>query len=316
MKKLSTIFGMLFLTAFIAKADCEVRIGVGPMEAGEIVAPGIESQLESKLQRALTRQGVMASGQYSQFFITGRFDSSYSDMVGGGTSNRYVVKTDLTLYIADQEGQVYASQSFPMKGVGDSEERAYIKCLGSLSPNDKDFVRFVQEAKDKIVSYFDDNYQAYLTKAQTAMTQRNYAEAMYYAGIIPECCRGFESAQNMLITAYKHATDYDAQTLLAKAEAAWGANPNENGALEALGYLAAIDPAASCYPQAQKLTNKITNTVRGDFEFENRTKYQREMDLEQKRIEAARAVGIAWAQNQPKTVYKTNFVVRHHYHHY
>lgn len=313
MKKVASIIAMMLAAVIAAQAQCEVRIGLGPMEAGDVVAPGIEQQLEAKLQRALSRQGIMASGQYSQFFITGRFDSSYADMVGGGTSQKYVIKTELTLYIADTEGQVYASQSFPLKGVGDSEERAYSKCLGSLNPAGRDFEQFVKDAKDKIVTYFDNNYPSYLTKANTAMNQRNYSEAMYFAGVIPECCRGFEEAQRVLLQAYQHSTDYDANTLLAKAEAAWGANPNETGAMEALGYLGAIDPGASCYAAAKKLTDKITRTVRSDFEFETRTKYQKQMDLEQQRIAAARAVGVAWAKNQPKTVYKTNFIVRHHY---
>lgn len=310
---LSSFFAILAATVIAVSAQCDLRIGVGPISQGENVPAAIERQLQSRVLRALARNGVSAGNYGSQFFVAARFDNGFED-VTSGTAPKYVIKTVLTLYIADTEGQVYSAWSTDLKGVGDSQERAYMRCLDGLKASSPDFVKFVDDGRDKIVEYFNNNYPSYIDKARTAMNQRNYDDAAYYVSQIPECCNGWDQAQALALKIYEHSTDYDAATLLAKAEAAWAADPTDNGAAVAGGYLAQIDPNAACRPQAEALMKKMSRVVKANWDYENITKVEMAHEREKMRIKAAQAIGVAAAQNRPKTVYK--FVYPRGYYYY
>ena len=305
--KIVAFFLCLFCSSFTYAGDCELRISVAPIKMGENVPASISDKLESRLMRVVSSQGVVADPVFGQFFITGRFDDELNDIMSG-TSQKNIVKTTLTLYIADsQNRQIYATESFDLKGVGNSEERAYIKALNGLSASNTKLQQFVNKAKTKIINYFDNNYKTYIAKAQTAMKTRSYEEALYHVTAIPECCKGFDEARNLTLSIYKDYIDYEGVQLLAKARGAWGADPTEYGATEAYGYLSQIDPKASCYSEAVKLGNQIQKTVKANWDFENVKKYNDQISLEKMQIKAARDVAVAWGENQPKEIYHYDY---------
>ena len=293
------------LTTF--SQDCELRISVAPIQSGKNVPNGISEQLEARLMRVVSSQGVVADPLYGQFFIAGRFDDQVNDIMSG-TTQKNIVKTTLTLYIADaQNRQIYASESFDLKGVGVSEERAYIKALNGLSASNLKLKNFVSNAINKIIDYFDLNYPTYISKAKTAMNSRSYEEALYYITAIPECCKGFNDAQALTLSIYQHYIDYEGAQLLALARGAWGADPTESGASIAYDYISQIDPAASCFPDAIKLGNQMQKTVKANWDFENIKKYNDQIELEKMQIQAAKEVSKAWAENQPKEIYHYDY---------
>lgn len=61
------------------------------------------------------------------------------------------------------------------------------------------------------------------------------------------------------------------------------------------------------------LSKSIGQTVKKNWDFENVTKYKDAVALEKQRIESARAIGVAWAKNQPKTVNRYYWVSRYRY---
>lgn len=66
-------------------------------------------------------------------------------------------------------------------------------------------------------------------------------------------------------------------------------------------YLAGIDPSSSAYSGAQALVKEMGKTVKSDRDFELRDKYHDKVALEKSRIEAARAVGVAFGNGQKPT---------------
>ena len=283
--------------------DCELRISSGPIRLGENVPRAIEHNLESKMMKVIASQGVVADPINGQFFIAGRLDDELND-IAAGTAQKNIVKTTLTLYIADsQNQQIYASESFSLKGVGNSEERAYISALNGLNGANVKLQQFIRDSKNKIINYFDNNYKTYLTKAKTAMNTRSYEEALYYVTSIPECCIGFSEAEALTITIYQHYIDYIGAQLLAQARGAWGSDPTDIGALEAYSYLSQIDPNASCYPEALSLGKEMQKTVKANWDFENVKKYNDSIELQKMQIKSAKDVAIAWAKNQPKEIH-------------
>lgn len=296
--------------------DCDIRISVAPIEQGEQVPYAINSKIENYLMRAISRHGVTADPYYGQFFVAGRFDHVLDDIVPGPPS-RHVLKTTLTLYVGDAVNkQVFATTSFDLKGVGNSEERAYINAMSSLSSKNNSMAQFIEGAKAKILDYYNQNYSSYLAKARNAMQLRNYDEALFYTSSIPECCVGYGEATQLTMQIFQSNVNYDGDMLLAQARAAWAASPNEDGAREAWFYLSQIDPSSSCYSAAMALGEQIRKSVKEDFDFEYKEKYRNEVALEKQRIAAARDIGVAWAKSQPRVI--TNYVIsnRHHYYRY
>lgn len=302
--KISTVLAGLVLMAassMTASADdCQVLIGIAPMEQGQDVPDVIVQRLNNKLTNLMAQEGVVAGDYESRFFVSGRFDTGYFDRNSNGN---YLVKTTLTLLIGDADGKkVFASRQFELKGAGKTEQLAYVNALNSLNARNPNFKSFVEDGRAKIVDYFNSNYKTYLTRAKTALSTKNYGEAFYYALSIPECCVGYDEAVSLVKTVYTDQINDEGLRLLAQANAAWAAHPDETGAEEAHQYLAQIDPGASCYSDAQALSNRIAQTVKKNWDFENVTKYNDALALEKQRIESARAVGIEWAKNQPQTV--------------
>lgn len=292
-----------FTFGAFAQEDCEIGIAVAPISQGDGVPVAIASRLDSKIRQILSQNGIAGAPENSQFFAAGRFDKAYHDELGG-TSPKTVLKTTLTLYIGDADGQkVFASKAIDLKGVGTSEERAYQMALNSLKPDSKAVQDFVTEGKRKIIAYYDAKYPQILAKANTALKQRDYPEALYWASQIPDCCKGFEAANELMVKAYQEEVDAAGKQLLMKAQGAFSADPTAVGAAKASEYLSQIDPAASCMPQAEELAKKMEAVTKAQWKFENVDKYRDKMAMHRHMIDASKAAAVAKAKSRPNVVY-------------
>lgn len=305
MKKLIIAILAWMPTAFHAQG-CDVHLMATPMEQGEDVPERISDILTTRLATAVTATGVTADVNYGQFFVTGKMNHIYKETLPGPPM-QFAIHTTLTLYIGDiVNQQVYATKSFDLRGVGNSEERALINALSRLNGKNKDLQDFVQSGKQKIVDHFDKNYTAYLQKARRAASLDNSDEALYHATLIPECSRGYAEASALVLSVYRSSIDKIGKALLLKAKAAWSSHPDGKGAATAFSYLTLIDSEASCYQEALKLGDEIGKTVQGNWTFDHRQKYQDQIELEKHRIAAAKAIGTAWGNGQKEQ--KTNLM--------
>lgn len=308
--KKSFIAVMALATATIgnAQGECSIDVSVADISKGDVVPAAINSKLEGKLTQAISKAGLTSAPYDSRFFVAGRFDDAFND-ISGGTSQKVYVKTTLTLYIGDADEQkIFASEAFELNGVGGSDQQAYTRALGKLNATNPKLVEFLRNGKQKIIDYFDANYQSYINNAKKAMAARNFDEALYYATAIPSCCKGYDQANALAMQIYKQSMNHSAQQLLAKARAAWAADPTADGAAEAHSFLSQIDPESSCYAEAQALSKQISQTTQKQWELENVTKYNNEVELQKQRINAAKEVAVAWANSRPKQVNRYVFV--------
>lgn len=306
---------MASLLCGTAFADCDIDISIADITKGDVVPYAINNKLEAKLAQALGKAGMVVAPYDSQFFVAGRFDDAYNDITGGPSQKVYV-KTTLTLYIGDANDQkIFASESFELSGVGSSDQQAYTKALNKISASNLQLQDFFEKGKQRIIDFYDSNYRQILNKAQQAISSRNFGEALYYATSIPSCSRGYNEANAMVASIQNQNMNYESQGLLAKAKAAWAADPTADGAAEAHKYLSQIDPESSAWSEGQKLAADISKTVKTQWEFENVTKYKDQVSLEKQRIAAAKEAAVAWAKSRPKTVNRYVFVDRH-YHRY
>lgn len=295
-------FILILLTVAINAAamaqNCDIHLMVAPVEQGEKVTEGFNDMLMTRLEQSVSQMGIVADPDFSQFFITGKLTHFYKETLPGPPVQTALHST-LTLYVGDAiNKQIYATESFEVRGVGNSPERALLNAMRQLNGTNRKVQDLIEKGKKKIVDYYDKNYQSLLRKAERAAAQNQYDEALYYVTNIPECCNGYDEAYQMTIRLFNEKLMRDGKKLLQLAQAAYYADPSAKGAAKAMTYLAMIDPDSPVQSEVAKLAQEIKTNTKSDYDFENRQKYRDSVELEKERISAARAIGVAWGNGQ------------------
>ena len=263
--------------------------------------------LQNRLLQLLSHNGVAGMDYLSQFFLTAVVEPVDKDVLAGPPAK--VVETmDVTLFIADYSAQkVLASTTMRVKGIGENENRCYLKALGNLNLNNQQMKAFVQEGKEKIVRYYDSEAANILKKAAYLAGQKQYEEALSMIALIPSQCKAYDETLQQGLSIYQQLIDQRCVELLAQARMAWAAEQNAIGAQKAGEFLAEIYPDAKCYEDAMSLYKEIKGKVLDDWKFEMK-QYQDGVDLEKQRIGAMREVGVAFGKGQQPTTTNIGFL--------
>lgn len=300
---------MLGSAVLTANADnCTIDIAIAPMAEGQNIPAAAQNQLRSQLRTLLSRNGFMGSEYGQRFYIMPEL-TVLSNNVTSGVKPRVILQTQLTLVVGDcLEGKEYCSESFDLRSVGNTTHDAYSRAMSKLTINTPGLVNFFSNARKRIISYYDKNFKSYIDKAQQAAKQHNYEKALYYATIIPACCKGYEQASQVAMDILQEHFDYEGRMLLAKAKGEWAANPTADGAREAFVYLSEIDPSAKCYDEARALGDQMSKVTKAQWHFENVTKYNDAKDYYTRHLELAHEIGMKYAENQPEQIYTLDFI--------
>ena len=304
------ILSLLFaaMSTMAVAQNCEIQLMVSPVQQGDEVTDGFNNMLMTRLTNVITQKGVAADPYFNQFFITGKFTHFYKETLPGPPMQTAMHST-LTLYIGDAiNQQVYATESFEVRGVGNSLERALLNAMTQINGKNQKIEALIDKGKKKILDYYNNNYETLLKKAQAAAAVNEYGEALYYIASIPECCEGYAQAYAMLNQVFTEKLTREGKQLLQLAQAVYFADRSANGAAKALQYLAMIDPSSPVQGEAMKLAQEMKEQTKSDYDFETRQKYRDAVSLEKDRIAAARAVGVAWGNGQKAQTTNLMFV--------
>lgn len=296
---------LLALTSSMKAYDCELFIQVLPVEG---VPSDVSDLICTRLQNALNANGAIASGDYGQFYISAKCGDLYKETLATAPM-QVAVNSELTLGIAEIEGgSVFATKTFNLKGVGTTEQRAYINALKGINGANQNLVSFIKEAKDNTIMYFDKNYKSFLTKAKRAASMHDYSQALYYSTLIPSCSKGYSEAEVVVGEYYQNYVDEEGEKILNNAKAAFAVSPNANGAVKAYALLALINPQSKAYNNALKLANDIKKQTKVEYDFEVHQKYKDNMVIRQSIINAAREIGIAYGKSHQPDTTLINFI--------
>ena len=264
-------------------------------------------QIENKLTRLLTQNGVATQDYLNQFFITAFAIPQTKDVLPGPPM-QIAENIEINFYIADYYNQiVYSTASVNAKGVGTTDAKSYIDAIRHINLNSPELKRFITEGKAKIIDYYNTQSPKMLEKAQTLALRHQYEEALYICSTIPSECDYYSQALAVGNTIYQQMIDYQCQINLQKAKMAWAAEQNSYGATQAGEYLAQIYPEAKCYSEAEALYKEIKAKVLDDWKFEMK-KYQDSVDLELARINSWRDVGVAYGKGQQPVTTNIGFL--------
>lgn len=265
---ISILAALIFSLNAVAQVTDEARIGVTPVmpEYGNIPT-GAQNALYSKLQRVITSNGLAESaGQ--RFVLTPRFDIIESGVTSAGMM---LLKLEVTFIFGDVvEDKIYGSATINATGIGDSEEKCYVKAFQVLKPNHPTLSNMLNKAKADIITYYTDNSDFIIKDIDRLASMGQYQEAITKAVSVPPVCKDvYMLCQDKALEIYGMQTealrkemDKQNQIILQKARSAWAVKNDYASAEAALNLLAQIDPDASCRVDADELLKVINNNLR------------------------------------------------------
>jgi len=308
MKRIIIISISVFIIAAATLNAQQCEIPLIPYIPGKIDPLPEESRsyLESKMTQIITQNGIGMGSGYGQFYLVSKVTLLSKDIVSGSPT-LITQRVNVALSIIDYfDEKVIAATSIELQGSGVNENKSYLNAIRNLNPANPKIQQFIQSGKDKILSYYNNNSDAIISKAETLAETGKFEEALFLLASIPECSKGYSAAMEESLLIYKIYVNYNCLRNLQQARNAWAVSPNAAGASAAGAYLVKIEPYASCYSDAVALYNEIKSSVAEDWKFEFKNYDARA--LERERINACREVGVAYGNGQqPSTMVMDKF---------
>ena len=267
----------------------------------ENVPAGARKMLLNRLTQVITKNGIGNNVYNSRFVLAPNVEVLSKDITATAPP-KIALNLNVTLYIGDGvTGDLFASESIELKGVGTNENKAYMSAIKRLTPKNPNVLSFLETGKQKIIEYYNNNCDLLIKKAASFESQNEYQEALIVLTNVPEVSTCFDKVKSEVESLYKKSIDRDCQQKLNEASAIWAANQDIDAANEAGALLASVEPEGACYGQVKSLYAKIATRVK---DVSDRSwKYQlKVLDLQKSAIKAARDVGVAYGKNQPKSV--------------
>lgn len=267
-----------------------------------------KANLQNKLKQIAAKNG-MAGGMNSRFIISANVVVLTKDVTPTAPPMQ-AYTLEVTLYIGDGfEGKAFSSTSVTLKGVGDTENKAYMAALKNLKVTDPKYQAFLEEGKNKIVQYYNTQCDFILKNAQMLANQDQYDEAITTLVTIPDVCKEcYDKAMDAVQPIYQAKIDKECKIKLQEAQSVWNASQGYEAANQAGQILAGINPNAACYSEVVALNNQIAKRVK---EIDQRewnymlTEQKNEHESEMSAIKAAKEIGVAQAKQPINVTYKT-----------
>ena len=140
--------------------------------------------IEDKLVKFASQSGYSSFGS-GNFNISPNIVINSIDVAEGGMKNVYVAYGDIYLTIIDtNNGTVFSSVSYPLKGSATKRELAIKNAI--LNVNYTNVSRVFDEAKAKILSFYESHIDMYFAKADASVANGNYDEAITWLMMVPD----------------------------------------------------------------------------------------------------------------------------------
>ncbi len=303
---LSAALVVLSVLSASAQQDCTIPMDIIVADGvADVTGVAAATQLESKVRQVVTKHGMGGNMKHSQFCVIANLVEGNRNILSG-TRPLVTVSADVELYVANTvTGEKFASTAITITGAGPNENRAYMAALGTVNANNAELAAFMKSAKQKIIRYYETETGNIIRKAKSHAARQEYEPALYMLTSVPACSSRYEEVEQATLTIFQQYVDLDCAGKVAKARAAWAGSQDREGARVAGAYLSAINPASSCTDDAQALVDEIKQRIGEEWEQAkdllefNKEMQRSQVDLERQRIEAAREIGVAWAENMP-----------------
>lgn len=292
-----------------AAGDCIIPMTI---IMGDELPAATSTLLEGKIRQALTADGMEGGDEYSKFCVVTKVTETEKEILRG---MRPQVTVELSIEVAignKESGDKFASTAVTVRGAGRNETKAYSSAVKALNPNDAELQRIMDKGRKKIEEYYNTQLNALVRQAQGKALQRDYEGALALLGTIPTCVKGYSTVAKNMMSIWQDYVNLDCGKTMMAARSIWSATLNEEGAVLAASYIAAIDPKSNCMDDALALLQEIKTKLGADSEFVRNYMVERQLNkenYERAYLEAMREISIKMAENQPTPVVNENWIV-------
>lgn len=260
------------------QVDC---LSINVLVPDDVVPTEAHSMLITKLNQIVTNYGLADNGMTNRFFLTANVLVTSKDIVPS-TPPRVSQKLDVVLFVGDViDNKLYGSISLPVVGVGQNENKSFINAFQRIPTKSNALESFMEETKDKIISYYTQNGISIIKNAEDLAKVGQYDEAIQSLLSIPGFCgQVSENASETIQRIYQLKIDKEGTALYNKAKALWDAKPEESTVNEVLDLLNDVNPESSVAADCSRLTSKMISTLTS-----LKAKRQQEIDVQKAKAE-------------------------------
>lgn len=284
------------------------QVHLSPVAVVEVdgTGAGAKTQLENKLRAVLSARKMMTKYGDSRFVLAAHLSVVEKEVVPSAPP-KVAMRLALSVAVGDGvSGTCFATTELQLKGVGQNDNAAVIAAIRAISASDKRFNTALQDATQRIISYYDEQWPNIAGKVETLDRQAKYEEAIYELSLIPMECSSYAAAQQMMSETYKHYVTRIATETLTEARAMWASDPTGANAPEVMAMLQGIDPTAENYGEVEAFIKEVEKKVTRENEQRREDEIAARKDaleLEKAQLKAIESVAKAYAESQPDVVY-------------
>ena len=244
----------------LGKTDDIGRIVLSPYVVSNASIPQYaESVLNNKLQQIAAKNGVGGSAVEKRFVITANVMELSKDITA--TAPPMVALTlSPTIYIGDAvSGTLYSScQIESVKGVGNTETKAYLNAIKNINVNHPAVVSCINEGKSKIIEFYNSQIDFLLAEAESMAQSQNFDEAMVKLAAVPDVCKdAYMKAKDKIGEIYQRKIDLAGDQLYNEAYAQWNTAKTAASAEKVVELLAQINPLSAAAAKGRTLVKSV-----------------------------------------------------------
>jgi hypothetical protein len=194
MKKILLPFVLLLFATMAVNAqnyygkstDAE-RIAIAPSVPNDLNLPmQAQNALMNKMRQLVTRAGLGAAGG-NPIFIISPSVTVLSEQTAPTQPPMTYVDLEISFFISDRlTGNIYEQTTTMVKGMGGNRLQALVKGVNNVNVSDVQYRRFLDNAKQKIVEFYNSKCDFVLMKAKSLRDQGQNNEALEILNAIPE----------------------------------------------------------------------------------------------------------------------------------
>jgi len=296
----------------LAKSDDLARIVLTAYVPPQIegITDASRTMIQNKMNQIVTKNGLGGTAQNQRFIIACNVTVLTKDITPTAPP-MHAYTLEITFFIGDGiEGTKFSSKSVTLKGVGETETKAYISALKNIKPENPELQAFVNQGKSKIIEYYNSRCDFILKEAATLDAQTKFDQAISKLVSVPEVCKEcYDRAMDAAGPIFQHKIDLECKKQLNEAQALWYSSQDVDGAKQTAAILGKVNPNSSCFKEANGMLTMIYNEIKervkdlDEREWNLMLKVQQDnVDLEQAAIRAYRDVGVAYGNGQPDSI--------------
>lgn len=260
----AVVFSLCHVCAYaqntLGKTDDVGRIVLSPVVVSNANIPAYaETVLNNKLTQIAARNGVAGNVVDERFVITANLMELTKDITP--TAPPMIALTlSPTIYIGDVvTGTLYSScQIESVKGVGNTETKAYLNAIKNINAAHPEVVRCINEGKEKIIEYYNSQIDFLLAEAESLVQSQQYDEAMARLAAVPDVCKdAYTKAVAKIGEVYQKKIDLQGLELYNEAYAQWSTAKTSESAEKVVELLAQINPFSSAAAKGRTLVKSV-----------------------------------------------------------